>query len=61
MSCDEAVITRDKERFVFLHKSSDKIFGVALFKVIIELSFLNIVLFCEYSEELIWNSHLSTF
>lgn len=61
MSCDGAVITGNKERFVFLHESSDKIFGVALFEVITELSSLNIVLFCEYSEEFIWNNPLSTF
>jgi len=47
MSCDEAVITGKKERFVFLYESSAKIFKAALFEVIVKLTLLNIVLFSE--------------
>lgn len=47
MSCDEPVITRKKERFVFLHESPMKIFKAALFEVIVKLTLLNIVLFSE--------------
>lgn len=47
MSCDEAVITGKKERVIFLHESSLKVFKVALFEVIVELTLLSIVLFSE--------------
>lgn len=47
MSWDEADIEGSKETHGFLHESSEKIFRVALFKVIIELTFLNLVFFCE--------------
>lgn len=55
------LILQGTKKHMFFFMNHQKVFRVALFKVIIELTFLNLMLFCECNKGFNRNNPLSEF